>query len=125
MKQLLIGLICLMYFGSCKSKIYTIVEHNPEYPNGQAAFFKYISQNITYPTILRENGMEGTIYIKFVVEKNGSVSNVEIQYGSIIDKKYAENTIKFFKNMPRWKPGYQNGKPVRVSFKMPIRIHLE
>lgn len=128
-KQLFYLLFCLFLNLNCltqkdNSKVFTIVEQNPEYPEGQAAFYKYLAKNIKYPTSLRDNGIDCASTVKFIVEKDGSISNVEVIRGCK-NKAYNKHLCRLIKNMPRWSPGKQQGKPVRVSFTFPIKVHLE
>ncbi len=130
LKMLFYGIFYLFLSSSAysqtdTSKVFTIVEKTPEYPGGLAALYKYLGKNIKYPQPLRDNGMEGNIYIKFIVEKDGSLSNIEIKYGCYGNEDCRENMTKIIKDMPRWKAGSQNGKSVRVLYAIPIRIHLE
>jgi periplasmic protein TonB len=104
--------------------IYKIVEQQPEYPEGMGALFKYLGQNIKYPTICRENGIEGTLYIRFIIEKDGSVKDITCTFGCQCNG-YVDSVSDALKNMPKWKAGKQNGKPVRVQYTLPLKIHLE
>lgn len=123
-------LFCLFFNLNCltqkdNSRVFTIVQQNPEYPEGQAAFYKYLAKNLKYPTSLRDNGIDcASTYVKFIVEKDGSISNVEVIRGCK-NKAYKKQLCQLMKNMPRWNPGKQEGKPVRVSLTLPFRIHLE
>lgn len=103
-------------------KIFQIVEQQPEFPGGEKELMKYLS-SIKYPEIARENDIEGSVYIRFVVEKNGSVSNVEVAKGS--DKILNDAAMAHVKKMPSWKPGKQNGKEVRVQYIVPIKFTLQ
>jgi periplasmic protein TonB len=109
---------------SCNQKIYNVVDVQPEYPNGMAALFQYLGKNISYPQICRDNGIEGSIYMGFVIEKNGMISNVVCKRGNFCEG-YTQSVIKTIQSMPKWKPGLVKGKPVRVSYTIPIKIHLE
>ncbi len=102
--------------------IFEIVEENPEFPGGQEAMMKYLRDNIRYPTIARESGIQGSVFVTFVVEKDGSVTNVEILRG--IGGGCDQEAIRVVKNMPNWKPGRQRNQPVRVQYRMPIRFVL-
>jgi periplasmic protein TonB len=107
----------------CSQKVYTVVDVQPEYPGGQAALFKYLGQNIKYPQIRKENGMEGKLYICFTIETDGSVSYTPCEKGNHCADE--ESIKKMCQSMPKWKPGLMKGKPVRVSYTIPVNIHLE
>jgi periplasmic protein TonB len=108
----------------CSQKVYTVVDIQPEYPNGLVMLYKYLGQNIKYPQNCRDNGIEGTLYIGFIIEKDGSITNVVCKRGHFCED-YTKNTIELIQAMPKWKPGLIKGKPVRVSYTIPIKIHLE
>jgi len=102
--------------------IFTIVEEMPSFPGGEAAMIKYLAQNTRYPPMAKEAGIEGTVYVTFVVNENGEVSDVRVlrSIGGGTD----EEAIRVVQNMPRWTPGKQRGKPVRVQYNLPIRFTL-
>jgi protein TonB len=106
-----------------EAEIFTIVEEQPEFPGGEAALMEYLGKNISYPQLARESNIQGTVYVKFVVEPNGSISNVTILKG--IGGGCDEEAIRVVKNMPSWKAGKQRGKAVRVQFNLPIRFILQ
>ncbi|HXH18701.1 MAG TPA: TonB family protein [Chitinophagales bacterium] len=103
-------------------KIFQIVEQQPEYPGGEKELMKYLS-SIKYPEIARENDIEGSVYVRFVVEKDGSITNVEVAKGA--DKILNEAAVAHVKKMKPWKPGKQNGKEVRVQYIVPIKFTLQ
>jgi len=100
--------------------IFTIVEDQPEYPGGGDALMEFLAQNIEYPTYARDNGIHGTVYITFVIEPNGNLSNIKVLRG--IGGGCDEEAIRVISLMPAWKPGIQRGKPVRVQFNLPVRF---
>jgi protein TonB len=104
-----------------EEEIFQIVEDMPEFPGGQEGLLKYLA-GITYPPIARENDIEGTVYIRFVIDKAGQVTNVEVARGT--DKILNEAALNHVKKMPAWKPGKQRGKPVKVQYVVPIRFRL-
>ncbi len=106
-----------------EEKIFIVVEDQPSFPGGEKARMKYLANNIEYPQLARESGIQGTVYVTFVVEKDGSVTDVRVLRG--IGGGCDEEAIEVVKNMPKWKPGKQRGKPVRVQFNMPIRFTLQ
>jgi TonB family protein len=103
-------------------QIFTVVEVMPKYPGGDEARMQYLQQSIIYPEAARKSGKQGTVYVTYVVEKDGSISNVELLRG--FDKECDEEALKVVKNMPNWEPGLQRGKPVRVKYNIPIRFSL-
>jgi len=106
-----------------EKQIFTIVEKAPSFPGGDAARIKFMQENIKYPQMAKESGIQGTVYITFVVERNGSVSKVKILRG--IGGGCDEEAIRVVKAMPKWNAGKQRGKPVRVQFNMPIKFILQ
>ena len=102
---------------------YTIVEQMPEYPGGETALRKYLSASVKYPRIATENGVQGKVYVNFVVDKNGSISNVKVIRG--VDSALDQEAVRVIKMMPKWIPGKQNGETVRVSYTVPINFVLE
>ncbi len=105
-----------------KVKIYTVVEEWPQFQGGDTARIKYLSENLKYPKIAKETGIQGAVYVTFVIEKDGSISNVNIIRG--IGGGCDEEALRVVSAMPKWKPGRQNGKEVRVQFSMPITFKL-
>ncbi|MFC1731202.1 energy transducer TonB [Bacteroidota bacterium] len=106
-----------------EAEIFLVVEEQPTFPGGEAARIKFLYDNINYPQIARESGIEGTVYINFVVEPNGSISNIVVRRG--IGGGCDLEAVRVVKLMPKWKAGKQRGKPVRVSFNMPIKFTLQ
>lgn len=106
-----------------ESEVFVIVEDMPEFPGGDLALRKYISDNVDYPVIAAENGIQGKVYVTFVVDKDGSVSNATIARG--VDPSLDKEALRVINSLPRWKPGKQRGKPVRVSFTVPINFQLQ
>jgi protein TonB len=106
-----------------EQEIFTVVESMPEFPGGQAKMMEFIARNIKYPPMARESGIQGRVFVNFVVEPNGSVSNVKVLRG--IGGGCDEEAIRVVESMPRWTPGRQRGKAVRVSFNLPVRFTLQ
>ena len=94
----------------------------PEFPGGEQALFKFLGTNIIYPRIAKEAGIQGIVYIGFIVEKDGSISHIELKRG--IGGGCDEEALRVTGIMPNWSPGRQNGMPVRVKFSLPIRFTL-
>ncbi len=103
--------------------IYQIVEQIPKFPGGESALMEYVSKNVAYPEEAKEKEIQGRVFIGFVVEKDGSVSNVKVLRG--IGGGCDEEAVRVIKGMPKWKPGMQKGKPVRVSYQIPINFKLD
>jgi len=103
-------------------QIFTIVEQMPEFPGGEEELFKYLGKNIKYPSMARENGITGTVYVTFVVEGSGEISDVKKLRG--IGGGCDEEAMRVVKAMPSWKAGKQNGKSVRVQYNLPIKFTL-
>ncbi len=103
--------------------VFFIVEDMPEFPGGDLALRKFIANSINYPVIAQENGIEGKVYVTFVVDKDGSVSDAKIVRG--VDPSIDKEALRVVSNLPRWKPGKQRGKPVRVSYTVPINFVLQ
>jgi protein TonB len=103
-------------------EIFVFVEEQPEFPGGEEALMNYLASNLRYPEQARELDIQGTVFIEFVVEKDGSVTNVVVKRG--IGGGCDEEAVRVVKSMPKWKPGKQRGKPVRVSYTLPVRFHL-
>lgn len=105
-----------------RNEVYQIVEKMPEFPGGEKALLNYISENIVYPQSAKDKNISGRVFINFVIEKDGSVTDVEVLRG--IDKECDEEALRVVKAMPKWKPGMDDGKPVRVSYALPITFKL-
>lgn len=103
-------------------QVFTVVENMPQYPGGEEARMNYMIKNVKYPKEAKEKGIQGTVYATFIVEKDGSINNVKIIKG--IDTRCDEEAFRVVSEMPKWKPGTQNGKAVRVKFTMPISFKL-
>ena len=99
------------------------VEQKPEFEDGDKAMYEFLSKNINYPAIARESSISGTVFVGFVVSKDGSIRNVEIKRG--IGGGCNEEAIRVIKLMPKWKPGKQNGKAVNVAFTLPVKFRLD
>jgi TonB family protein len=108
--------------GKSEVQIFTVVEEMPEYPGGNKAMYSFMGQNIKYPEKARQNKVEGTVYVSFVVLKDGSVSSVSVLRG--IGSGCDEEAMRVVKSMPNWKPGKQDGKPVNVQYNLPIKFTL-
>lgn len=106
-----------------ESEVFFIVEDMPQFPGGDLALRKYINTSVKYPVIAQENGIQGKVYVNFVVDKTGKVGNARIARG--VDPSLDKEALRVINTLPRWKPGMQRGKPVRVSFTVPINFVLQ
>jgi periplasmic protein TonB len=102
---------------------FTIVEQMPEFRDGEKAMFRFLAENYKIPALARENGIEGTVYVGFVINKDGDVRDITIKRG--ISGGCNEEAVRVVSMMPKWRPGRQNGKAVNVAFTLPIKIKLE
>lgn|SRR5574344_1063229 len=105
------------------SSIFVYVEQAPEFPGGKEALSNFLTQEVHYPLEALQKGIEGTVFLRFVVEKNGSISQVKVV--KEVGGGCTEEAIRVVEKMPRWKPGTQNGKPVRVQFTLPLKFQLK
>lgn len=106
-----------------EEQIFTIVEEMPSFPGGDAALMRYLGKNIKYPAIAKDAGIQGTVYVTFVVDEKGDVRDVKVlrSIGGGCD----EEAIRVVENMPSWAPGKQRGKSVKVQYNLPIRFTLK
>ncbi|HNZ43346.1 MAG TPA: TonB family protein [Bacteroidales bacterium] len=102
--------------------IHTFVEEYPQFPGGESERLKYLNENLKYPQVAKESNIQGAVYITFVVERDGSITNVAVLRG--IGGGCDEEALRVISTMPKWNPGRQNGKEVRVQFNMPITFKL-
>ena len=105
-----------------EEQIFTIVEQMPSFPGGDAALMKYLGNSIKYPAIAKDAGIQGTVFVTFVVDEKGDVKDVKVlrSIGGGCD----EEAIRVVKNMPKWSPGKQRGKAVKVQYNLPIKFTL-
>lgn len=129
--------------------VYTVVEENPQFANGQDSMFRFLARNIQYPAEARQLQIQGTVYIGFIVEKDGSITNIKVKRnvpettinkvkilnvdGAMTgtkdvkrqDHSCAKEAVRVISMMPKWKPGKSKGVPVRVAYTLPIKFKLE
>jgi len=103
--------------------VYTIVEQMPEFPGGEEKLIEFVSKNVEYPQEAKEEGVQGRVFVGFVVEKDGSVGDVKLLRG--IGHGCDEEAVRVVKMLPKWKPGMHNGEFVRVAYQIPIHFKLE
>lgn len=106
-----------------ENKIFTVVEQMPMYPGGDSALMQYLSSNIHYPAVAAENGVQGRVVVGFVVEKDGSITDVNVMRS--VDPSLDREAVRVVKSMPRWTPGKQNGSAVRVKYQVPVTFRLQ
>lgn len=106
-----------------EAEIFLVVEDPASFPGGEAARMKFLQENIKYPQIAREMGIQGTVYVTFVVEPSGKLTNLKVLRG--IGGGCDEEAMRVVSIMPKWEPGKQRGQAVRVQFNMPIRFVLQ
>jgi protein TonB len=132
MKKILFTLIALTFILSAKAQtnqkgdttnhIFTGTDHIPEFPGGMQELYNFLSTNIRYPAISRQKGIQGRVVITMVVEKDGTLSNIRLVRGVATD--IDNEALRVMGLSPKWKPGTQNGIPVRVAYAMPINFSL-
>jgi protein TonB len=105
-----------------EEQIFTIVEEQPSFPGGTEELYKYLGKAVKYPEMAKDAGISGTVYVTFEVDKEGNIKDVKVLRG--IGGGCDEEAIRVVKAMPKWKPGKQRGKPVRVQFNLPIKFTL-
>ena len=103
-------------------EFFMVVENMPEFPGGDLGLMKYIQKNVKYPPIAKEYNITGKVYVSFIVDKSGSVTDVKIVRG--VDKSLDAEAVRVVKSLPKYKPGKQRGKAVRVMFTIPINFTL-
>jgi protein TonB len=104
-------------------EVFTIVEQMPEFPGGEKALNDFISKNLKYPQMAIENGVQGKVWMGFIVGKDGTVSNIEVVRG--IGGGCDQEALRVLKLMPKWNPGKQSGRPVIVKFRIPINFTIK
>ena len=105
-----------------ENDVFVLVEQMPEFPGGQEAMFKFLSATIIYPKEARDNGIEGKVFVNFTIEKDGSINEVKVIRG--VHPLLDEEAVRVVESFPKWKPGKQKGKTVRVSYNLPLNFVL-
>ena len=103
--------------------VFVVVEKMPEFPGGQKELMKYFSENIKYPIIAQENGIQGRVIVQFTVRKDGSIDDVQVVLSA--DPSFDKEAIRLIKSMPKWTPGQQRGKAVHCKFTVPVVFKLQ
>ena len=105
------------------TKVFDVVEEMPSFPGGQGALMQYLASNIKYPVVAQENGVQGRVIVSFVVERDGSISDVKVARS--VDPSLDREAESVVRRMPRWTPGKQNGQAVRVKYNVPVTFRLQ
>jgi protein TonB len=107
-----------------EEEIFVVVESMPEFPGGQQEMMRYLAENIKYPVIAQENNIQGRVICQFVVEKDGKVTDIQVVRTSG-DASLDKEAVRVINSMPKWKPGKQRGKAVRVKYTIPVNFRLQ
>lgn len=108
---------------SDEGTVFQVVEQMPEFPGGMKALMKFLSDNIRYPSVAQDNGIQGRVMLDFVVNKDGSIVDVHVLKG--VDTSLDNEAVRVVKSMPKWRPGRQRGKAVRVKYVLPVVFRLQ
>jgi len=106
-----------------ETKVFDVVEQMPSFPGGPSALMQYLNSNIKYPVVAEENGVQGRVVCTFVVEKDGSITDVRVVKS--VDPSLDKEAVRVVKGMPKWIPGKQNGSAVRVKYTVPVTFRLQ
>ena len=106
-----------------ENKVFDVVEQMPSFPGGPQALMEYLSNNVKYPVVAQENGVQGRVVVSFVVERDGSITDVKVVRS--VDPSLDKEAVRVVKSMPRWIPGKQNGQAVRVKYNVPVAFRLQ
>ena len=106
-----------------ETKVFDVVEQMPSFPGGPSALMQYLSSNIKYPVVAEENGVQGRVVCTFVVERDGSITDVRVIRS--VDPSLDKEAVRVVKSMPKWIPGKQNGSAVRVKYTVPVTFRLQ
>ncbi len=102
---------------------FILVDYMPEFPGGEEAMMKFLGDNTKYPAQARENGSSGVVIVSFIVEVDGSLSNIKVLRS--VEESLDNEAIRVVKSMPKWNPGKHNGEKVRVNYNLPLRFSLD
>jgi len=106
-----------------ETKVFDVVEQMPSFPGGDAELMKYLNEHMKYPVVAEENGIQGRVICTFVVERDGSITDVKVVKS--VDPSLDKEAVRVLKSMPKWIPGRQNGSPVRVKYTVPVTFRLQ
>lgn len=106
-----------------EEEIFMFVEQMPEFPGGDVALRQFLANAVKYPVIAQENNIQGKVYVSFVIDETGNIASVDLLRG--VDISLDKEALRVVKSLPKWKPGKQGGKPVKVRFSVPIHFELQ
>jgi protein TonB len=106
-----------------ENKVFDVVEQMPSFPGGQSALMQYLQSNVKYPVVAQENGVQGRVVVSFVVERDGSITDVQVVRS--VDPSLDREAQRVVRSMPKWIPGKQNGQAVRVKYNVPVSFRLQ
>ena len=106
-----------------ENKVFDVVEQMPSFPGGMSALMAYLQKSIKYPPVAEENGIQGRVICTFVVERDGSVTDVRV--AKSVDPSLDKEAVRVVSAMPKWIPGKQNGQSVRVKYTLPVTFRLQ
>ena len=106
-----------------ENKVFDVVEQMPSFPGGPSALMKYLSENVKYPVVAQENGVQGRVVVSFVVERDGHITDVKVVRS--VDPSLDKEAARVVRSMPAWIPGKQNGSAVRVKYNVPVSFKLQ
>ncbi|WP_134088171.1 energy transducer TonB [Olivibacter sp. XZL3] len=109
--------------GGEAQEVFANVEVNPTFPGGLKAFMEFVAKNYKFPEQAKAHGIRGKLFISFIVEKDGSLTEIEV--GKDLGFGTGQEAVRLLQRAPKWKPGIQNGRPVRVRFQLPIALYLQ
>lgn len=104
-------------------KVFDVVEEMPSFPGGNGALIAWLAENVKYPVVAQENGVSGRVIVSFVVERDGSITDVQVVRS--VDPSLDKEAVRAVKSMPKWIPGKQNGQAVRVKYNVPVVFRLQ
>ena len=104
-------------------EVFIVAEQMPEFPGGYNGLMQYLKKNVSYPSIAMEMGIQGRVYVEFIIDKTGKVTQLKIMKG--VDRLLDNEALRVIQKMPKWEPGYQGGKAVNVSYRLPVNFVLQ
>ena len=106
-----------------EAKVFDVVEQMPSFPGGPSALMEYLHDHVKYPVVAQENGVQGRVFVSFIVERDGSITDVRVVRS--VDPSLDREAARVVSSMPRWTPGKQNGSAVRVKYNVPVSFRLQ
>ena len=131
MNKYIFSLICFLFMmalpmnaqSESSTKVYDAVDEMPSFPGGLNGLMTFLAQNMVYPVTAQENGVQGRVIVSFVVETDGSITDVKVARS--VDPSLDREAMRVVKAMPKWTPGKKDGKPVRVKYTVPVVFRLQ